>query len=219
MTEWETLEVEQHGRVKLIRFNRPNSLNAFNGTMYSEFRRAIEDANADPSVGAIVSTGNGRAYSAGADIGGFNATFENGGRAGSAREERDDGTPFDPVFIMESKPIIGAINGVSVGIGLTGPLLYDMLLASTEARFSMRFAAIGLTPEVGSSWTLPHIIGLHKAREMMLTGKIYNDYDLEKLNYNVSFSLLNTSNFGLAQNRERVYFVCTNKNKFQIKAL
>ena len=73
MTEWETLEVEQHGRVKLIRFNRPNSLNAFNGTMYSEFRRAIEDANADPSVGAIVSTGNGRAYSAGADIGGFNA--------------------------------------------------------------------------------------------------------------------------------------------------
>ena len=174
MTEWETIEVEQYGRVKLIRFNRPNSLNAFNGTMYSEFRRAIEDANADPSVGAIVSTGNGRAYSAGADIGGFNATFENGGSAGSAREERDDGTPFDPVFIMESKPIIGAINGVSVGIGLTGPLLYDMLLASTEARFSMRFAAIGLTPEVGSSWTLPHIIGLHKAREMMLTGKIYN---------------------------------------------
>ncbi|MAQ57871.1 MAG: enoyl-CoA hydratase [Chloroflexi bacterium] len=173
MTDWKTIEVEQHDRVLLVRLNRPDSLNAFNSTMYSEFRQAIENANNDPSIGAIVSTGNGRAYSAGADIGGFNATFEQGKSSASAERE-ESGTPFDPTFIMESKPIIGAINGVSVGIGLTGPLLFDTLLASTTARFSMRFAAIGLTPEVGSAWMLPHIIGLHRAREMMLTGRIYN---------------------------------------------
>ena len=173
MTDWKTIEVEQHERVLLVRLNRPDSLNAFNPTMYSEFRQAIENANDDPSIGSIVSTGNGRAYSAGADIGGFNATFEQGNSSSSGDEE-ERGTPFDPTFIMESKPIIGAINGVSVGIGLTGPLLFDTLLASTTARFSMRFAAIGLTPEVGSAWMLPHIIGLHRAREMMLTGRIYN---------------------------------------------
>jgi enoyl-CoA hydratase/carnithine racemase len=173
MTDWKTIEVEQHDRVLLVRLNRPDSLNAFNSTMYSEFRQAIENANDDPSIGAIVSTGNGRAYSAGADIGGFNATFEQK-KSSSSDEREESGTPFDPTFIMESKPIIGAINGVSVGIGLTGPLLFDTLLASTTARFSMRFAAIGLTPEVGSAWMLPHIIGLHRAREMMLTGRIYN---------------------------------------------
>jgi enoyl-CoA hydratase/carnithine racemase len=173
MTDWKTIEVEQHERVLLVRLNRPDSLNAFNPTMYSEFRQAIEDANDDPSIGAIVSTGNGRAYSAGADIGGFNATFEQG-KSSSSGEHEERRTPFDPTFIMESKPIIGAINGVSVGIGLTGPLLFDTLLASTTARFSMRFAAIGLTPEVGSAWMLPRIIGLHRAREMMLTGRIYN---------------------------------------------
>lgn len=173
MTDWKTIEVEQYERVLLVRLNRPDSLNAFNPTMYSEFRQAIENANDDPSIGAIVSTGNGRAYSAGADIGGFNATFEQG-KSPSSSDHEERRTPFDPTFIMESKPIIGAINGVSVGIGLTGPLLFDTLLASTTARFSMRFAAIGLTPEVGSAWMLPHIIGLHRAREMMLTGRIYN---------------------------------------------
>lgn len=170
MSKSDTLEVERHGRVMLTRFNRPEKLNAMNPETYAAFVEAIEEANSDPSIGAIVSTGKGRAYSAGADIGGFNATFESDGEA--ARERRR--TPFDPEFLMNSKPIIGAINGISVGVGMTGPLLFDMLLASTEARFSMRFAAIGLSPEVGSSWVLPRIIGLHKAREMMLTGRIYN---------------------------------------------
>jgi enoyl-CoA hydratase/carnithine racemase len=170
MSKSEMLEVERHGRVMLTRFNRPEKLNAMNPETYAAFIEAIEEANADPSIGAIVSTGKGRAYSAGADIGGFNATFESNDE--TTRERRR--TPFDPEFLMQSKPIIGAINGISVGVGMTGPLLFDMLLASTQARFSMRFAAIGLSPEVGSSWVLPRIIGLHKAREMMLTGRIYN---------------------------------------------
>jgi enoyl-CoA hydratase/carnithine racemase len=171
MAKWETIEVERIGRVSVIRFNRPEKLNSFNDTMSSEFKLAIEEANEDPDVGAIVSTGNGRAYSAGADVGGFNASFEQGAqKKGPARRRQ---SAFEPQFLMESKPIIGAINGIAVGMAMTGPLLFDTLLASTEARFSMRFAAIGLTPEIGSSWMLPRVIGLHNAREMMLTGRIY----------------------------------------------
>ena len=94
MSKSDTLEVERHGRVMLTRFNRPEKLNAMNPETYAAFRGAIEEANADPSIGAIVSTGNGRAYSAGADIGGFNSTFESNGEA--ARERRQ--TPFDPEF-------------------------------------------------------------------------------------------------------------------------
>lgn len=172
MTKWEAIEVERVGRVSVIRFNRPEKLNAFNDVMTSEFRLAIEQANEDPEIGAIVSTGNGRAYSAGADVSGFNATFEQGGQ--NARSVRRRSSAFEPQFLMESKPIIGAINGIAVGMAMTGPLLFDTLLASTEARFSMRFAAIGLTPEIGSSWMLPRVIGLHNAREMMLTGRIYS---------------------------------------------
>ena len=178
MTKWETIEVERVGRVSVIRFNRPEKLNAFNDTMTAEFRLAIEEANGDPDIGAIVSTGNGRAYSAGADVGGFNATFEQGQQKNQPRPRRP--SAFEPQFLMESKPIIGAINGIAVGMAMTGPLLFDTLLASTEARFSMRFAAIGLTPEIGSSWMLPRVIGLHNAREMMLTGRIYSAVECQE---------------------------------------
>jgi enoyl-CoA hydratase/carnithine racemase len=177
MSNWKTLEIERHERVMVIRFNRPEKLNAMSADMSADFREAIEEANADPSIGAIVSTGNGRAYSAGADISGFNATFE----SSSNQPVRERKGWSEPVFLMESKPIIGAINGLAVGVGMTGALLFDILLASTQARFSMRFAAIGLTPEVGSSWMLPRIIGLHNAKEMMLTGRIYEAQECLKL--------------------------------------
>ena len=166
MTEYEAIQVEREGRVQIIRFNRPDKLNAFNPTMSREFVEAVYAANDDSGIGAIVSTGNGRAYSSGSEL-------------GRARGSGDDAPapshgPFDAEFIVNSKPIIGAINGVAVGMGFTGPLHFDALVASTEARFSARFAAIGLTPEMQSSWLLPHIIGLHRAKEMMLTGRIYS---------------------------------------------
>ena len=166
MTEYEAIQVEREGRVQIIRFNRPDTLNAFNATMSREFVEAVSAANDDPEVGAIVSTGNGRAYSSGSDL---SPARQSGADAPAAPHG-----PFDPEFMVNSKPIIGAINGVAVGMGFTGPLHFDTLIASTEARFSARFAAIGLTPEMQSSWLLPHIIGLHRANEMMLTGRIYS---------------------------------------------
>ena len=172
---FETIETERDGRVQIIRFNRPDRLNAYIGQMGAEVAQVLREGNADPSVGAFVVTGNGRAFCAGADMNSFEASQASGGRDGEgAPEEGENGEPFDPVYLASSKPIIGAINGAAVGMGLTWPLLFDVLVASTQARFSMRFAALGLTPELGSTWLLPKIIGLQRAREMMLTGKIYS---------------------------------------------
>ncbi len=159
-----TIELERDGRVGIIRFNRPEVLNAFNAEMTRELQEALDELNADAGIGAIVTTGNGRAYSSGSDIGG-------------APSQPDPGPAhdiWDPEFLAaDSKPLIAAVNGLAIGMGLTTILWWDTIIASTEARFSMRFAAIGLTPELSSAWILPHIIGVQNAREMMLTGRIY----------------------------------------------
>jgi len=174
MTDYDTIETEQVDRVRVIRFNRPAKLNAVNDVMAREFGHALQAADEDPSVGAIVTTGNGRAYSAGND---------RRSPLGStpAADLPPGPSPFDHEFIIGLKPIIAAVNGVAIGIGLTAPLLYDSIIASTEARFSMRFAAIGSVPELGSSWLLPRIIGFHRAKEMILTGRIYDAEEAREL--------------------------------------
>jgi enoyl-CoA hydratase/carnithine racemase len=180
VTTYKTIEVEREGRVGIIRLARPEVLNAFNAQMYADWGHACDAFNADPSIGAIVTTGKGRAYSAGADIGGFEATFAPGG---DEREpaSREGGSPFTPERLANSKPLIAAVNGVAIGIGLTSILWFDRIIASTEARFSMRFAAIGLTPELNSQWLLPRIVGLHNAKEMMLTGRIYGAAEAKEI--------------------------------------
>ncbi len=177
MTHYETIEADRSGRVGIIRLNRPDVLNAFNATMYREWGHAADAFNADPAIGAIVTTGNGRAYSSGADIGGFERTFT----GGPGNQEEGSSSPFQPGRLAASKPLIAAVNGVAVGIGLTSILWFDRIVASTQARFSMRFAAIGLTPELNSQWLLPRIVGLHNAKEMMLTGRIYSAAEAKEL--------------------------------------
>ncbi len=174
MPDYEAIAVERHGRVEVIRFNRPEAMNSFSPTQTREFVEAVDAANNDPDVGVIISTGTGRAYSAGADMGGFARRQEAGGPDPTAQAQAPRRSPFDPHFLAACKPIIGAINGFAIGMGFTGPLNFDVLLASTEARFSARFAALGLTPEIHSTWLLPKIVGLHRAKEMMLTGRIYS---------------------------------------------
>jgi enoyl-CoA hydratase/carnithine racemase len=171
---YETIQVEREGRVGIVHWNRPESLNSFNQTMYSEWIEAYDAFNSDPTIGAVVCTGNGRAYSSGADIGGFERSFT-GGEAPVGKQPPH--AAFGPWYMAEGKPTIAAVNGVAVGIGFTSILWYDVILASTKARFSARFAAIGLTPELSSSWMLPRLIGLQRAKEMMLTGRICSAQD------------------------------------------
>ncbi len=175
---YETIQVERDGRVGIVRWNRPDRLNAFNSTMYAEWIEAYDAFNADPSIGAVVATGNGRAYSSGADIGGFERSFT-GDDAPVEKQPPHGG--FEPWYMAEGKPAIAAVNGVSIGIGFTSILWFDNIIASTEARFSARFAAIGLTPELSSSWLLPRLIGVQRAKEMMLTGRIWSAEEAHQL--------------------------------------
>jgi enoyl-CoA hydratase/carnithine racemase len=168
---YETIQVEREGRVGIVRWNRPDSLNSFNQTMYAEWIEAYDEFNVDPTIGAVVCTGNGRAYSSGADIGDFERSFT-GSEAPVGKHPPH--AAFEPWYMAEGKPTIAAVNGVAIGIGFTSILWYDVILASTQARFSARFAAIGLTPELSSSWMLPRLIGLQRAKEMMLTGRIWD---------------------------------------------
>jgi enoyl-CoA hydratase/carnithine racemase len=177
-TSYEAIQVEREGRVGIVRWNRPDRLNAFNQTMYAEWIEAYDAFNADPDIGAVVTTGNGRAYSSGADIGGFERTFTG---AEAPVEKAPPHAPFEPWYMAEGKPTVAAVNGVAVGIGFTSILWMDNIIASTEARFSARFAAIGLTPELSSSWLLPRLIGVQRAKEMMLTGRIWSAEETREL--------------------------------------
>ena len=171
MSNWEFMEVEREERVGIVRFNRPDRMNAFNTEVAAELFEALQEFNADPGIGAIVTTGNGRAYSAGADL----SARMTGDFSTNDNKRRSDQSPWDPEFLaVTCKPLIAAVNGIALGVGLTSILWYDVIVASTEARFSMRFAALGLTPELCSAWALPRLIGIQNAKEMMLTGRIYS---------------------------------------------
>lgn len=168
---YEQVLTEQRGRVLVITRNDPEHLNALGEPLESEMRHAMKAANADPSIGAIVLTGAGRAFCAGANIRGWDNGIrarEDEGRDISLRGERENWV----TFAQGSKPIVVAINGHAIGAGLTITLPCDVRIASDQAKLSMRFIRVGVLPELASTWILPHIVGLTQAMELMLSGRI-----------------------------------------------
>jgi enoyl-CoA hydratase/carnithine racemase len=166
---------EQRDRVAIITLNRPDRLNAWTYAMGDEVNAAIEACNQDAGVGAIIVTGAGRGFCAGADIQGFNQSIENRESGSSER------SPLDPpprreehlaAFLRRSKPLIAAINGPAIGVGLTMTLPMDIRIASEAARFSMRFIRVGITPEVASTTYLAQIVGVANALDLVLTARI-----------------------------------------------
>ncbi len=155
---------ERRERVGLITLNRPERLNAWSPEMARLVRDHIERCNEDPAVGAVVLTGAGRGFCSGADLRRDRAA--DGGRRPAA-----EGEPLT-AFMQRSKPLIAAINGPAIGVGFTLTLCCDLRIASENARVSMRFVRIGLTPELGSTFILPQVTGLGAAAEMILTGRI-----------------------------------------------
>lgn len=164
---------ERRGRVALITLNRPEKLNAWTPIMETEFIDAVQRASADRSVGAIVVTGAGRGFCAGADISGWSQDLASRGeRPPEGPANARDGSPEVPIALSRGKPAIAAINGPSIGIGLTMPLACDIRIASEQATFSARFVKVGLTPECGSTRYLPLVAGLSNALLLALTGRI-----------------------------------------------
>ncbi|MGQ9572347.1 MAG: enoyl-CoA hydratase/isomerase family protein [Dehalococcoidia bacterium] len=170
--QYEQILYERHERVALITLNRPEKLNAWTPKMELEVIDAVGRAARDPRVGALVVTGAGRGFCAGADITGWSQQIETGGAEEGSPADPRDGSPELPIALSRGKPAIAAINGPSVGVGFTMTLACDIRLASERARFSARFVKVGLTPESGSTRYLPLVAGLPNALYLALTGRI-----------------------------------------------
>lgn len=162
---------ERRGRVGLITLNRPQKLNAWTMTMEDDFVAAVQAAAGDQEVGALVVTGAGRGFCAGADITGWSADLSARGQpAPGSSLFANDGSPEVPIVLTRGKPIIAAINGPAIGVGLTMSLVCDIRIASERATFSARFVKVGLVPECGSSRYLSLVAGLSNALYLSLTG-------------------------------------------------
>jgi enoyl-CoA hydratase/carnithine racemase len=157
---------------------RPEKMNAFTGTMMQEMCAAFDLADADDAVRAVVVTGEGdRAFCAGADLtpDGGGQVFANAAPVDSLSDERvrDSGGRLTLRIFQCKKPVIGAINGAAVGIGVTMQLAMDFRLASDKARFGFVFARRGIVPEAASSWFLPRLVGMQQALEWCMTGRVF----------------------------------------------
>jgi enoyl-CoA hydratase/carnithine racemase len=164
-------------RVATITYNRPEKMNAWTPRMFDELRYAIEDAENDPDIGAIIITGAGRAYCSGADIGGLNRMAQGAepaaaGQSPSATQAEADGMSRFTFMLSLKKPVVAAINGPAVGMGFANALYCDIRIASERARMGLIFPRRGLAIEFGSSWLLPRIVGLANAVDLALTGRL-----------------------------------------------
>ncbi len=168
-------------RVATITLSRPDQLNAFTRVMRAELIDAFDRADSDDDVRAVVVTGRGRAFCAGADLSGGGDTFNADRRQGSgAAAETIDGVPRDgggTVSLRVAaclKPVIAAINGPAVGVGITMTLPMDIRLAADTARFGFVFSRRGLVMEAASSWFLPRVVGISQALEWVATGRVFD---------------------------------------------
>jgi enoyl-CoA hydratase/carnithine racemase len=178
---FETLLYDVADGIATITLNRPDKLNAFNGQMMRDMIAAFDATDADDDVRAVIVTGAGRGFCAGADLSAGGSTFDvdarspqdRADRAGGGDVQRDGGGLLTLRIFDSLKPVISACNGPAVGIGVTMQCAMDIRLASSEARYGFVFARRGLNPEAASSWFLPHLVGVQTALEWCFTGRIF----------------------------------------------
>ena len=174
---YEQIAYETRGAVALVTLNRPDKLNAWTPRMGMEHADAIARANADPAIGAIVMTGAGRGFCAGADM---EATFKSrieGTDPGGNTAAGQGGMPAGLDWVKmarAAKPIVAAVNGAAVGIGMTMILPFDVIVASDTAKLGMLFIKVGLVPELASTHFLVQRMGFGRASEMCLSGRLWS---------------------------------------------
>ena len=182
---YETITYEISEQILTITLNRPDKLNAFNATMQKELIDAFDRADRDDDVRAIIVTGAGRGFCAGADLSSGADTFDRDARRGPVKRlasgnvdygdpnVRDGGGQVTLRIFKCLKPVIGAINGPAVGIGVTMQLPMDIRIASENARFGFVFSQRGIVPEAASSWFLPRLVGISQALEWCYSGRVF----------------------------------------------
>jgi enoyl-CoA hydratase/carnithine racemase len=169
---FETLRYEVDDGVCTVTLNRPDKLNAVTAQSIEELIAAFDDADRDDGVRAVIVTGAGRAFCAGADLSGGGKTF---GREGTSPTEHRDGGGRVTLRLFDlMKPVIAAINGPAVGFGITMTLAMDIRIASSKARMGFVFSRRGVVPEACSTWFLPRIVGIAQAAEWVYTGRVFD---------------------------------------------
>jgi enoyl-CoA hydratase/carnithine racemase len=179
--EFETLTLTVADAIATITLNRPQQMNAFNLTMMQELIRAFDLTDADDDVRAVIVTGAGKAFCAGADLSSGADTFDYGQKGRDNAPDplangvhRDGGGLVSLRIFRSLKPVIGAINGAAVGVGATMSLAMDIRLASEKARYGFVFTRRGIVPEAASSWFISRAVGLSTALEWCFTGRLIN---------------------------------------------
>ncbi len=173
--KYQTISVNTKDQVLTVTLNRPSKLNAFTTEMCFELIDIIDKADNDESIGAIIFTGAGSAFCAGADLSGKGKTFNYDKRSDKINGVAPDRGGLLTLKLFDcKKPLISAVNGAAVGIGVTMQLPMDIRIASTNARFGFVFTNRGVVPEACSSWFLPRIVGISKALEWCFSGKIFD---------------------------------------------
>jgi enoyl-CoA hydratase/carnithine racemase len=162
----QTVVVQRQGAVAVVRFNRPDQLNAFTGPMSRAYAAAMRRLDADPQVRAIVVTGNGRGFCAGADL----AVISSGGATISALVPPLEELPA--IGLRLTTPVVVAVNGPVAGIGFAYLLGGDVRFCAAEAKISTSFARLGLVAEYGLSWLLPRLVGVGRAMDLLLSGRV-----------------------------------------------
>lgn len=157
------LTCEYRDGYAVVRLNRPDRLNALSHALVADLRRLIAEIDRDPAIRAIVLTGNGRGFCAGADLGGGPSDAEN--------VVRRLYNPLIRQIVNQSTPVIAAVNGAAAGAGFSLSLAADLRVASESASFTLAFVRIGLVPDAGATWLLPRIVGAARATEMALLGR------------------------------------------------
>ncbi len=170
----EQITTEVRDGACLITLNRPERLNAWTTRMGQEIEQAFDEAERDDDVHAIVVTGAGRGFCAGADLQAGGETFDYRARGVEDAVPRDSGGRLTLRVFASTKPVIAAINGPAVGIGATMTLPMDIRLAAEEARIGFVFARRGIVPEAASSWFLPRVVGISRAMEWVATGRVFS---------------------------------------------
>ena len=183
---YETILYQVQDRILTITLNRPDKLNAFTPTMQHELIDAFDCADRDDNVRAVIVTGAGRAFCAGADLSVGAATFDREARGTPLRRLPDGSIDYSDPQLRDGggqvtlrifkclKPVIAAVNGPAVGIGATMQLAMDIRIASEDARFGFVFSQRGIVPEAASSWFLPRIVGIAQALEWCFTGRVFS---------------------------------------------
>jgi enoyl-CoA hydratase/carnithine racemase len=171
----EHISCETDGTLLIVTLNRPDKLNAYTGQMGAELTDAFARADSDDGIRAVIVTGSGRAFCAGADVSGGAASFDTSGQhgAGVFAAPKSGGSRFVEAIFNCRKPSIAAINGAAVGVGITMTLPMDVRIAAKGAKIGFIFARRGLVPEAGSAWFLPKLVGLPQALRWSLSGRVF----------------------------------------------